>query len=226
MGVLRRYGNSDSGRDGTYTIHTRRYPRNHTYTDRVSVNGRSSNGTSQHKLKTKRYREGIQHESLWLSLLIWADNLYLFARTLPMLQLMCRETTTAIEKTRFYWKPESLEYITSVPPEVELPEWELRMMEVGATEPDMYPCIRRGQLKILGPDIRWDGCPWATLQGRLNIAQGVFWSKIHLWKGTAARNRKLAAWVRFIHPLVLHGSRVFRLSQSVLKYVGGGKQAH
>ena len=112
-----------------------------------------------------------------LVLLIWADNLYFFAKPLSELQLMYKETTTALEEVQLYWKPESLEYITSIRPETALPEWTIELQEAGSTTKGHYPCIRREIMKVLGTEIRWDGCSWTALYGRLKIARGIFFFK-------------------------------------------------
>ena len=66
-----------------------------------------------------------------------------------MLQLMYKEATIALEKVQLYWKPESLEYITSVDPVKNLPEWTVELQEAGSDVKTNHQCIQREQIKVL-----------------------------------------------------------------------------
>ena len=122
--------------------------------------------------KTKGW--GVTLGTVWLSILLWADNIYFFARTRTMLQNMVQDVTKASEANRLYWKPELLEYITSLSPEVILKECSVQMRTVGTETKSWYPMVRKETLKVLGTTVKSDGNSWTPLQERLKIAQGLF----------------------------------------------------
>ena len=80
-------------------------------------------------------------------------------------------------------------------------------------------CVRRKKMTMLGSTITWNGSPWEALHGRLKLAQALFWAKSKLWRGPASRSQKIAAWIRYIHPIILHGARIFHINRQMLLYV-------
>ena len=71
----------------------------------------------------KQRNMGVYCGNQWLCLLIWAVNLFFFARTKAVLRVMMQETTDALEKAHLYWKEESLEFVCSLEPETRLENW-------------------------------------------------------------------------------------------------------
>lgn len=74
-------------------------------------------------------------------------------------------------------------------------------------------------LTILGCAVDGTGSAETMLHHRLVAAERAYWSKLRLWGTKTSRITKLNAWIRFIHPTVLHGTRTLHLSRQILHAV-------
>ena len=71
-------------------------------------------------------------------------------------------------------------------------------------------------MKLLGCMVDATGTPQSLIHNRLASAQRAFWAKPRIWRGRSKRVDKLAAWVRHIRPIAIHGLRSLHVSRQFL----------
>ena len=74
-------------------------------------------------------------------------------------------------------------------------------------------------ISVLGNQIDDVGSADTQLQNRLASADRAVWLKMKTWKSKADRDEKLAAWIRYVHPIVLHGLRSVHVNRITVQTI-------
>ena len=132
-----------------------------------------------------------------------------------MMRVMIQGTTAALAQYGLHWEIKSAEMPVS--PTEPRDDRHLLMESPtmdGAREEATFKFV--DALMILGCAIDGVGSPETMLQHRLAAAERAYRSKLKIWSTKTTRAVKLEAWIRFIHPIVLHGIRTLHLSRQIL----------
>jgi len=133
---------------------------------------------------------------------VWADNIYLVARTYFMLQKMVQAVSAMLTDRGLFWKESSLRFMTSkdsTPQSFVLNTLNHEKKETAMIVKQVH------EMEVLGSLIDSKGSTGAALSHRLVKASGALWKYHHLlFTRHNPLKERFLEWSRRIVPVVLH----------------------
>ena len=116
---------------------------------------------------------GYNMEFYWLTHMIWADNIFIFAASPQQMQIMSRELTNEIYSIGLQWERSSLETMCTrkmdTPLQLQIPD-----QVFGGFE--FWKVVQKDEVIALGCKINTSGSSEVALEYRCKVAEQQFWA--------------------------------------------------
>ena len=151
---------------------------------------------------------GIQVNNFLLTHIIWADNVFLFAKEYGMLRLMSVQLTDALALKGLYWKASSLAWMC-IDAHFVAPNFQLQMQQ-GDGE------VKRCEsIETLGALLTSDGSSVSAVRHRLHKANACFWSHRYYFEShNVTPAQKVNKFEQKVVPVALFGATSWTILRS------------
>ena len=153
---------------------------------------------------------------------IWADNIFLFAKSKDEAQYMIDGVTDRIKGMGLEWKvrnsdgSNALEVMTAG----EIKEEEIKLRSRTGTG-EKVEVEQKKELKLLGVALDQEGNSYKCMRFRMRQAEKTFWKYARVFKGKGMVGDLLKAWDQAVVGTGVFGAGEYTLSYSMLKTIRG-----
>eukprot|EP00959_Pyramimonas_sp_CCMP1952_P430107 9008355-Pyramimonas_sp.AAC.1 len=144
---------------------------------------------------------GIVVEGARFTHVLWCDNVYLLARDWEILRKMTNILSTELQTSGLYWKPSSLEYMTSSP---NAPAF----FEISAEQPDVAQvALKVPRVSVstqLGSVLTQTGDSTPDVEARISVAWPAWWGDKALRKKTLSMLERVRRYEQHAQPILLY----------------------
>lgn len=146
---------------------------------------------------------GYSLEHFWLTHLIWADNIYLFASSEFTLHQMVWDVTDVLERAGLRWKKKSLEILATL--DLERPfRISVADDEFGGRQSMIVP--EKDEIIALGCKVNRKGSSMAAAEHRISIAEKKYWASKKEYGDDVPMDVRMQRFAQRLIPVVLHCS--------------------
>ncbi len=154
---------------------------------------------------------GAALDSHVVSHIVWADIVWVFSQCPKQLQSMLEELAQVVYAAGFCWKASSLEVLKGRVADDFVPKVSINGSTLEYKAAD--------SMLALGSLLDQDGRTTATVDARLEVAEGVYWKHAKTLKGRGDLTTRLRAWSSAPGSSAVFGSSAWHVSRHVLHTV-------